>query len=120
MPIQLRCFNNIWSFFTKVAPLLVWFLHPWLSTTNGFYRIYYQELGGQNGGAENNLGRGHLPPLAPPLAPPLIATPLLASFATEDTAKAIAKQAESKLHETAALIVAETLIPALSNFIEGL
>ena len=51
----------------------------------------------------------------------VIATPLLASSASEDTEKATAKQAESKLHEAAALIVAETtLIPALSNFIEGL
>ena len=67
MPIQLRCFNNIWPFFTKVAPLPVWFLHPWLLATNGFYRNY-QEVGagGKMGRAENNLG-GHLPPLAPSL-----------------------------------------------------
>ena len=54
-------------FFTKVAPLPVWFLHPWLSATNGFYRNY-QELGGggQNGGQKIILG-GYLPP---PLDPP--------------------------------------------------
>ena len=50
-------------FSTKVALLPVWFLHPWLSATNGFYRNY-QKLGEQNGGAENNFGGGHLPPLA--------------------------------------------------------
>ena len=39
---------------------------PWLSATNGFYRNY-QELGGAKwGGAENNLGGGHLPTLALP------------------------------------------------------
>ena len=67
MPIQLRCFNNIWPFFTKVAPLPVWFLHPWLSATNGFYRNY-QQLGGggKMGGQKIIWGGGHLPPLAPP------------------------------------------------------
>ena len=35
-------------------------------------------------------------------------------------AKAIAKQAESEVQGAAALVVAETLIPALSNFIDGL
>ena len=49
-----------------VVPLPVWFLHPWLSATNGFYRNY-QELGEQNGGAENNFGA---------LAPPGAATEL--------------------------------------------
>ena len=65
MPIQLRCFNNIWPFFTKVAPLPVWFLHPWLSATNGFYRNY-QELGGGKMGGQKIIPGGHLPPLAPP------------------------------------------------------
>jgi hypothetical protein len=50
----------------------------------------------------------------------LIATPLLRSFANEDTAKAIAKIQETKILGTAALAVAETLIPALSDFIESL
>ena len=50
----------------------------------------------------------------------VIATPLLADSAEEDVAKAIAKKAESEIHEAAALIVANTLIPALSNFISGL
>ena len=57
MPIQLRCFNNIWPFSTKVAPLPLWFLHQWLSATNGFYRNC-QELGG----AENNFGGAFAPP----------------------------------------------------------
>ena len=73
MPIQLRCFNNIWPFFTKVAPLPVWFLHPWLSATNGFYRNY-QELGGKMGGGQKIVlggGGGICPPPCPPLAPPL-------------------------------------------------
>ena len=34
--------------------------------------------------------------------------------------KAIAKQAESEVQGAAALVVVETLIPALSNFIDGL
>ena len=55
----------------------MWFLHPWLSATNGFYRNY-QELGGQNGGAENNFGGAFAPP-CPPLAPPLIITGILNS-----------------------------------------
>jgi hypothetical protein len=50
----------------------------------------------------------------------LIASPLLASSADDDMAKAVAKQAESNIQEAAALVVAETLIPALTNFIEGL
>ena len=49
-----------------------------------------------------------------------IATPLLGLAANLDSAKAIAKDAESKIHEAAALVVAHTLIPALSNFIDGL
>ena len=50
----------------------------------------------------------------------MIATPWLAAASNADYAKAIAKQAESHIHEAAALVVAETLIPALANFIEGL
>ena len=62
MPIQLRCFNNIWPFFTKVAPLLVWFLHPWLSTTNGFYRNYQELGGGKMGGQKIIWGGAFAPP----------------------------------------------------------
>ncbi len=50
----------------------------------------------------------------------LVAYPLLKSIANENTAKAIAKGAQSQLNEAAALVVANTLIPALSNFIDGL
>jgi hypothetical protein len=50
----------------------------------------------------------------------VIATPLLASLANDDLAKAVAKKAESKIQEAAALVVKNTLIPALTNFIEGL
>jgi hypothetical protein len=50
----------------------------------------------------------------------VIATPLLASLANDDLAKAVAKKAESKIQEAAALVVKSTLIPALTNFIEGL
>ena len=50
----------------------------------------------------------------------LIATPLLQAAADEDTVKAVAKQAQAKVHEAATLTVAEVLIPALSRFIEGL
>ena len=50
----------------------------------------------------------------------LIAYPLLRSRAKEDEAKAIAKHAESEIHEAAALVVAKTLIPALTNFVDGL
>ena len=60
MPIQLIFSNSIWPFFAKVAPLLLWFLQPWLSTTNDFYRNY-QELGW----AENNFG-GAFAPLPSP------------------------------------------------------
>ncbi len=49
----------------------------------------------------------------------MIACPLLKLSADVDTAKAL-KPAESNIHEAAALAVSETLIPALSNFIEGL
>ena len=62
--------KNIWPFFTKAAPLPMWFLQPWLSTTDDFYRNY-QELDGGKMGTENNFV-GHLPPpLALPLAPQL-------------------------------------------------
>ena len=50
----------------------------------------------------------------------LIALPLLSSLAAVDMAKATAKEAESEVQGAAALVVAETLIPALSNFIDGL
>ena len=63
-------FQQHLAIFHKRRPLPVWFLHPWLSATNGFYRNY-QELGGKMGGQKIILG-GHLPPLGPPpLAPPL-------------------------------------------------
>ena len=71
LPIQLRFSNNIWPFFTKVAPLPVWFLQPWPTTTNDFYRNY-QELGEEQMEAENNFGGAFslcCPP--PPPAPPL-------------------------------------------------
>ena len=50
----------------------------------------------------------------------LIASSLLRLYANEDTAKEIAKRAESKTHGAASLTVAKILIPALSNFIDGL
>ena len=57
-------FQQHLAIFHKRRPLPVWFLHPWLSATNGFYRNY-QELGGKMGGQKIILA-GHLPPLAPP------------------------------------------------------
>ena len=50
----------------------------------------------------------------------LIATPLLASLSREDTMKAIAKGGPADVHGPAALVVVNTLIPALSHFIGGL
>ena len=50
----------------------------------------------------------------------LIATPLLSSLADEDLANTVAKGAEAKVQEAAAIIVIHTLIPALQCFIEGL
>ncbi|CAB3993905.1 Hypothetical predicted protein [Paramuricea clavata] len=50
----------------------------------------------------------------------LIASPLLASSADDDMAKAVAKLAESEIQKAAVLVVSETLLPALTNFIEGL
>ena len=58
-------FQQHLAIFHKRRPLPVWFLHPWLSATNGFYRNY-QELGGQNGGAENNFGGAFALPCPPP------------------------------------------------------
>ena len=58
--IQLRFSNNIWPFFTKVVSLLLWFLQPWLSTTNDFYRNY-QELGGGGVRSKKYFG-GEFPP----------------------------------------------------------
>ena len=50
----------------------------------------------------------------------VIGLPLLSSLAAVDMVKAVAKQAESEVQEAVALVVAETLTPALSNFIDGL
>lgn len=50
----------------------------------------------------------------------VIASPVLRLSANEDAAKAIAQTQQSKIHEAAALVVAQTLIPALANFIDGL
>ena len=50
----------------------------------------------------------------------VIATPLLTALADSDTVEAIAKGAESKIQEAAALTVGQTLIPALESFISGL
>ena len=58
--------STTFGHFSQKSPL--WFLHPWLSATNGFYRNY-QELGGggkMRGGAENNFGGAFAPVLAPP------------------------------------------------------
>ena len=49
--------------------LLLWFLHPWLSATNGFYRNY-QELGGGGG----KIGKNNFGGISPPLPPPGAAT----------------------------------------------
>ena len=50
----------------------------------------------------------------------LIAYPYFTSLALEDTVKAIAKSGQASVHGAAALVVANTLIPALSHFIDGL
>ena len=50
----------------------------------------------------------------------LIAYPLLKLSADEYYAQALAMAAESETQKAAALVVSETLIPALSQFIEGL
>ena len=50
----------------------------------------------------------------------LIATPILNALGDANLSEAIANQEESKIHEAAALVVAECLIPALSSFIKGL
>ena len=60
-------FQQHLAIFHKRRPLPVWFLHPWLSATNGFYRNC-QELGGGKMGGQKIILGGHLPPLAPPLA----------------------------------------------------
>ena len=59
-------FQQHLAIFHKRCPLPVWFLHPWLSATNGFYRNYQELGGGKMGGAENNFGGAFAPPLAPP------------------------------------------------------
>ena len=50
----------------------------------------------------------------------LIACPILSSLANEDLANAVAKGAEARVQEAAAITVSHTLIPALQCFIEGL
>ena len=50
----------------------------------------------------------------------LIAYPYFNSLALEDTVKAIAKSGQADVHGAAVLVVAYTLIPALSKFIDGL
>ena len=50
----------------------------------------------------------------------IIACPLLKLSAQGHTAQALAKTAESETLGAAALLVSETLVPALSHFIEGL
>ena len=50
----------------------------------------------------------------------LIATPILNACAEASLSEAVANQEESKIHEAAALVVAECLIPALRSFISGL
>lgn len=49
-----------------------------------------------------------------------IAVPLLTALAHSDTVEAIAKGAESQIQESASLVVSNTLMPALQNFIDGL
>ncbi|XP_028413053.1 uncharacterized protein LOC114535913 [Dendronephthya gigantea] len=50
----------------------------------------------------------------------VIATPILEAQADSDLAKAVAAAQQSKVNEAATIVVAHTLIPALSNFINGL
>lgn len=50
----------------------------------------------------------------------LIAVPILEGITNADQAKAVAVAKQSKINEAAAIVVAETLIPALSHFIDGL
>ena len=49
-----------------------------------------------------------------------IATPLLAISANKDIAEAVTKNVQSDIQQAAALVVEETLIPALTSFISGL
>jgi len=49
-----------------------------------------------------------------------IASPLLADSANKDLAEAVAKGAQAKVQEAAAITVSETLIPALEAFIDGI
>ncbi|XP_028399607.1 uncharacterized protein LOC114523008 [Dendronephthya gigantea] len=50
----------------------------------------------------------------------MIACPLLGRAARENTALAVANKMDAEIHGGAAIIVSQTLIPALSNFINGL
>ncbi|XP_028399608.1 uncharacterized protein LOC114523009 [Dendronephthya gigantea] len=50
----------------------------------------------------------------------VIACPLLGRAARENTALAVANKMDAEIHGSAALIVAKSLIPALSSFIDGL
>lgn len=49
-----------------------------------------------------------------------IASPLLSASADKDLADAVAKGAQAKVQEAAAITVSETLIPALEAFIDGI
>lgn len=49
-----------------------------------------------------------------------IASPLLAGSANKDLAEAVAKGAQAKVQEAAAITVSETLVPALEAFIDGI
>ncbi len=49
-----------------------------------------------------------------------IASPILAVSADSDLAEAVAKGAQAKVQEAAAITVSETLIPALEAFIDGI
>ena len=67
-----QMFQQHLAIFHKSRPLPVWFLHPWLSATNGFYRNYQELGGGQNGGGGQKIILGTFPP--PPPCPPGAAT----------------------------------------------
>ena len=49
-----------------------------------------------------------------------IARPILGNLAQKDKLKGIAKQEESQVHIAASKVVEETLVPAVSRFVEGL
>ena len=50
----------------------------------------------------------------------VIASPMLCAAAESDLASAVAKGCEANVQEAAAIIVSESLIPALKNFISGI